>query len=168
MREALNTGDIHSLYRISISGEWLTLRDYLEQVDAVDLERRAAALGAHCRSQSGVIPSDAAPTAGMRLLTIQAPVFLPEPTLFPPSLPDHRASGAALKYEAEPAPTCWLAVTAFVVSCASFVPYLNLVSWFPSLVLGHLALQKIHRHPQLEGRGLALGALFIGYATVML
>jgi len=46
------------------------------------------------------------------------------------------------------------------------MPYLNLVSWLPSLVFGHLALTQIKREPSMEGRGLALGAVVIAYSML--
>ena len=36
-----------------------------------------------------------------------------------------------------------------------------------SIVLGHLALRRIRRNPLLEGRGLALGAVIMGYALLV-
>jgi|GEM_PF-1681031 hypothetical protein len=168
IREALDVGEIHSLYRICISGEWLTLRDYLEQVDAVELERRAVSLGTSLRQKDVDRPREQAPLPGKRTMGFESQVSRPNPFGKPPPVFVKGASGpvqGALHEIPDDLPTCWLAVAAFVVSCACFVPYLNLVSWLPGLVLGHLALKQLDQQPMLEGRGLALGALIISYAT---
>jgi len=173
IREALESGEIHSLYSICISGEWMTLRDYLEQVDAVELQRRAAELGAASRPKE---PEKPAPlerrTLGFATQVTKPNLFGKPPPVFVKSASgiDSRESKASAFHRDEPvediAPTCWLAVASFVVSCACFVPYMNLVSWFPGIVLGHLALNQIQRQPALEGRGLALGAIAISYSTL--
>jgi hypothetical protein len=54
-----------------------------------------------------------------------------------------------------------LAVAAFVISFCSFVPYVNLVSWIPALILAHAALAEIDRDPKLSGRSLAQGAIVL-------
>ena len=173
IREGLDSGEIHSLYRICISGEWLTLRDYLEQVDAVELERRAAQLGAASRPKEQDKPApQERHTLGFATQVTKPNPFGKPPPVFVKStsgIDSLRTSYAQQNGDdpsADLAPTCWLAVAAFVVSCACFVPYLNLVSWLPGIVLGHLALQQFERHSALEGRGLALGALIISYTTL--
>jgi len=101
---------------------------------------------------------------------IEGPIQKPNPFANPPPVFVKGASPLPLSSRdfshSAIAPTCWLAVAAFVVSCCSFMPYLNLVSWLPSLVLGHLALAQIKREPGMEGRGLALGAVFIAYSML--
>ncbi len=174
IRTALDTGEIHSLYRVLVEGEWLSLRDYMEDVDAADLSRRAAELGSSLRVKEAP-KAEFVPLAQKRTMGFDMPVQ--KPNLFgrPPPIfikggtPGGASASHAAGSEgtAEGAPlTCWLAVAAFVISCASFVPYLNLVSWLPSILLGHISLRQIQRQPSLEGRGLALGALIIGYALV--
>jgi hypothetical protein len=169
IREALDSGTIHSLYRICVSGEWLTLRDYLEQIDAVELERRAATLGMNLRQKEAEKPRDHAfpirRTMGFETQVSRPNFFGKPPPVFIKGAADTRSS--VMDDGITEPPTCWLAVAAFVVSCACFVPYLNLVSWLPGIVLGHLALQKLERQPTLEGRGLAVGALIVSYATII-
>ena len=173
IREALDSGEIHSLHRICVNGDWLTLRDYLEQVDAVDLERRAAELGAVSRPKEAEKPAP----LERRTLGFATQVTKPDPFGKPPpvfvknssGIDSLQSKGSVTRHDEareELAPTCWLAVAAFVVSCACFVPYLNLVSWFPGIVLGHLALNQIQRQSDLEGRGLAIGAIAISYTTL--
>lgn len=176
IREGLDTGEIHSLYRVGVNGEWLTLRDYLEQVDAVDLERRAALLGSSKRQKEAEKMAEPVFTGEKRTLGFATQVAKPNPFGKPPPVFVKSSSGidslrphSPHNGDAAPGelpPTCWLAVAAFVVSCACFVPYLNLVSWLPGIVLGHLALQQLERQTALEGRGLALGALIISYTTL--
>jgi hypothetical protein len=177
IREGLDTGEIHSLYRVCVNGEWLTLRDYLEQVDAVELERRATLLGSSKRQKEAEKPAEPAFSGEKRTLGFATQVTKPNPFGKPPpvfvkstsGIDSLRSSYSHNNGDAPPVdlpPTCWLAVAAFVVSCACFVPYLNLVSWLPGIVLGHLALQQFERQTALEGRGLALGALIISYTTL--
>jgi hypothetical protein len=175
IRAALDSGEIHSLYRVCVDGEWLALRDYLEQVDAADLARRAAELGSNLRQKELEKPAVFTPLAQKRTLGFGTQVQRPNPFGNPPpvlikialqSRLDAASPDTAM--ESASPPTCWLAVTAFVISCAGFVPYLNLVSWLPSIILGHIALAQIRRQPVLEGRGLALGAVIIGYAILTL
>ncbi len=172
IREALEAGSIHSLYRICVDGEWHSLRDYLEEVDAADLARRAAELGSNLRQKEAQKPVEFVPPAGRRTLGFGTQVQKPELFGKPPPVFIKGATPAGnvelsgnMTVESAPL-TCWLAVVAFVVSCASFVPYLNLVSWLPSIILGHLALKQIRQQPTLEGHGLAVGALIIGYTLV--
>lgn len=174
IREALVSGEIHSLYQIHVTGQWLVLRDYLEALDASELERRANHLGAQVRQkiaeQVEHLQLIERKRHGFRGSVIKPNAFTKAPPVFIKT-----SSGVPCMNKDElptlfldAAPTCWLAVIAFVVSCASFVPYLNLVSWLPSIVLGHLSLRQIQRQPYLEGHGLAIGALIIGYATLIL
>jgi hypothetical protein len=48
---------------------------------------------------------------------------------------------------------------------------LALILWFftsiPAIILGHLALRKIKKTPDLKGRGLAMGGLIIGYVMTV-
>ncbi len=175
IRQALASGEIHSLYQIQVNGQWLALRDHLEAMDATELEQRAAQWGAHLR-QKATAPAASMQPRERKRIGIHGPVIKPDPFgKAPPvfiksasSIPSLIEKDGAHMTGSEVAPTCWLAVAAFVVSCASFVPYLNLVSWVPAIVLGHLSLRQIQRQPDLEGRGLALGAVIIGYATLTL
>lgn len=171
IREALANGEVHSLYQVHVEGRWLLLRDHLEVVDAVDLESRAASLGESRRRQEET-KAEEVRVVGQRHpgLASKPDPFGRPPPVFVKQVSMHAASDASpegSRLPLEDAPTCWLAVAAFVVACASFVPYLNLVCWLPGIVLGHLALRRIRRNPLLEGRGLALGAVIIGYALLV-
>lgn len=174
IRDALQAGEIHSLYQIRVDAGWLPLRDHLESLDAAELESRAALLGSALR-QKETESAEPMRLSGRRKMGFEGQVSKPDPFGKAPPVFIKASMAAARSAEdseavgaADVAPTCWLAVAAFVVSCASFVPYLNLVSWLPSLVLGHLALRQMERQPLLEGRGLALGAVIIGYSTLAL
>ena len=166
IQNRLSEGEIHSLYQVRIDGAWLPLREHIEKVESAELQRRAAEMAASIRqNETEKIEPVYARGRGGRLAD---KVKRPNPFANPPPIFVKGTSSylpAALS-ASEIAPTCWLAVAAFVVSCCSFVPYLNLVSWLPSLVLGHLALAQIRRDPNLDGRGLALGAIMIAYAML--
>lgn len=167
IQERLREGGIHSLYQVRVGDKWQLLRDYIETLEAEARQQRAAERAAQIRAQEAAKEQAAPKLVRGRIL---GPVSRPNPFANPPPVFVKNApqaeSGPAAYQSADIAPTCWLAVAAFVVSCCSFVPYLNLISWLPSLVLGHLALQQIQRQPELEGRGLALGALMIAYAML--
>lgn len=171
IREALSNGEVHSLYQIHVEGRWLLLRDHLEALDAVELEQRAASLGEGRRRQDEAKAEEVRVT-GQRHpgLASKPDPFGKPPPVFVKQASLHAAADASqesARMFQEDAPTCWLAVAAFVVACMGFVPYLNLVCWLPGIVLGHLALRRIRRNPLLEGRGLALGAVIMGYALLV-
>lgn len=164
IHEHLIEGEIHSLYQVRIEGVWMALRDYIEQTEAATLQQQAADRAQRIRQQEAEKVVKVRPQGRGR---IEGPIKRPDPFANPPPVFVKGASSdsvASIDFShSDIAPTCWLAVAAFVVSCCSFVPYLNLVSWLPSLVLGHLALAQIRSEPSMEGRGLALGALIIAY-----
>jgi hypothetical protein len=168
IHQRLIEGEIHSLYQVRVEGAWMPLRDHIEQTEAATLQQQAADRAARIRQQ------EAEKVVQVRVRGrghIEGPIKRPNPFANPPPVYVKGASPlsqSSMDYSpAEIAPTCWLAVAAFVVSCCSFVPYLNLVSWLPSLVLGHLAMAQIQQEPDMEGRGLALGALIIAYSTLV-
>lgn len=61
-----------------------------------------------------------------------------------------------------------LAITAFILSLCCFIPWLNLITWIPSLVLGYTAQAEMDRDELLDGRGLARAALLITYVFLFL
>lgn len=167
IHERLREGEIHSLYQIRVDDQWQLLRDYIETQEAEARQQRAAERAAQIRAQEAAKQSSAPKHVRGRIM---GPISRPNPFANPPPVfvknAPNAETGSSAYQSADIAPTCWMAVAAFVVSCCSFVPYLNLISWLPSLVLGHLALQQIQRQPELEGRGLALGALMIAYTML--
>jgi hypothetical protein len=168
IQERLAEGEIHSLYQVRIDSVWMPLRDYVEQIEAVALQQQASDRASRIRQQEAekVVKARARGRG-----PIEGPIKKSNPFANPPPVFVKGASSLPLSSgefsHSEIASTCWLAVAAFVVSCCSFVPYLNLVSWLPSLLLGHLALAQIRREPSMEGRGLALGAVTIAYLMLV-
>ena len=61
-----------------------------------------------------------------------------------------------------------LAISAFILSLCSLIPWLNLITWIPSLVLGYTALAEMDRDELLDGRSLAKAALYITYVFLFL
>lgn len=167
IQERLIAGEVNSLYQVRVEGVWMLLRDYIEQIEATALQQQAADRAVRIQQQEA---EKVAKVRARRRGHIEGPIMKPNPFANPPpvfvkgSSPLPLSSGDVSHLEV--APTCWLAVVAFVVSCCSFMPYLNLVSWLPSLVFGHLALTQIKREPSMEGRGLALGAVVIAYSML--
>ncbi len=62
--------------------------------------------------------------------------------------------------------TCGLAIASLVLSCMSFL--LWPLGFLPGIICGHLARREIRRDPGLEGDGLALAGLIIGYVFAAL
>ena len=58
-----------------------------------------------------------------------------------------------------------LAIWSFVLSLLSLV-CCGFILGIPGVVCGHLALSKLQKEPQLQGKGLATAGLVIGYAAI--
>ena len=64
--------------------------------------------------------------------------------------------------QSEPVRTCGLAIASLVFALA-----LGPVGCIPAIICGHLALRRISKEPTLQGRGLALAGLIIGYIVLV-
>lgn len=62
--------------------------------------------------------------------------------------------------------TSQLAIWALVCGCLSLL--CSLFTSIPAIILGHLALVEIKKNPSLQGRGMALAGLIIGYVMTLL
>jgi hypothetical protein len=51
---------------------------------------------------------------------------------------------------------------------ASLICSLTCIGWLPGIICGHLAKSRIRRDPSLQGGGLALAGLVIGYALLVI
>ncbi len=60
--------------------------------------------------------------------------------------------------------TSGLAIASLVLSCMSFV--IGPAGFVPGIICGHLAMREIHNHPELDGNGLAVAGLIIGYISL--
>lgn len=58
-----------------------------------------------------------------------------------------------------------LAIWSLVLSCLSLV-CCGFIIGIPGVICGHIALSKIRAQPGLEGRGMAMAGLIIGYAAI--
>jgi Domain of unknown function (DUF4190)/GYF domain 2 len=58
-----------------------------------------------------------------------------------------------------------LAIWSFVLSVLSLV-CCGFILGIPGVICGHLALSKIQKEPQLQGKGLATAGLIIGYVAI--
>lgn len=88
----------------------------------------------------------------------------PSSSVVPPPSPAVAPASSAPVVVARTEP---FAIWSFVLSlvgllCCAFV------FGIPAIVCGHLALGNLKRNPALQGRGLALAGLIIGYASVAL
>lgn len=97
-----------------------------------------------------------APAVAATLATPAAPVAIPP------------ATGGPVRYPVTPAaPTEPLAIWSFVLSllgvlgvCCGPIPLIA------GVICGHLALPKFRARPDLQGRGLAIAGLVIGYVAI--
>lgn len=64
------------------------------------------------------------------------------------------------------APTSQLAIWSLVLSCLSLL--CGILSSIPAIILGHLSLSEIKKNPSMQGRGMALAGLIIGYIMTAL
>ncbi len=69
------------------------------------------------------------------------------------------------QYPFAPRRTCSLAIVSLVLSCVSF-------GFWPlslgGIICGHLARREIRKNPGMEGDGLALAGLIIGYLLLVI
>jgi hypothetical protein len=64
------------------------------------------------------------------------------------------------------APSSKLAVWALVCGCLGL--FLSLLTSIPAIILGHMSLSEIKKNPGMQGRGMALGGLILGYIFTIL
>ena len=64
------------------------------------------------------------------------------------------------------APTSKLAIWALVCGCLSLL--CGLFASIPAIILGHLGLNEVKRTPGLQGRGMALAGMILGYVFTAL
>lgn len=78
------------------------------------------------------------------------------------------APGGAVRYPATPvAPTEPLAIWSFVLSLLGVLGFCcGPIPLVAGVICGHLALPKFRARPELQGRGLAIAGLVIGYAVI--
>ena len=97
------------------------------------------------QGQAGWVPLSQTPFAGPG-----APVVLGAPPT--PAVP--YPAGA-------PAPTSKLAIWALVCGCLSLV--CGLFASIPAIILGHMGLSEVKKNPAVQGRGMALAGVILGY-----
>jgi len=68
--------------------------------------------------------------------------------------------GQEIQGEPEPGRTSGLAIASLVFSL------IGPIGCIPAVICGHLALRKVKKEPAVQGRGLALAGLIIGYAVL--
>jgi hypothetical protein len=76
----------------------------------------------------------------------------------PPGSTALATSAAAMKTEP-------LAIWSFVLSLLGLV-CCGFILGIPGVICGHLALSKLQKEPQLQGKGLATAGLIIGYVAI--
>jgi len=178
IQQALQSGDIHSLYQIQTDKGWLPLRDFLANLPQHTLkppppnaEQQAAAarldaelqLRDEYESKFQALETQIAEERRRRREQAAIPAQpppVPQWMLQPPAQPaPANASGT-------PGRTSGLAVASFVLSLLFFIPIANFVTWILSLVFGHMSLSQMRHDPSLRGRGLAIAALLISYVFI--
>ena len=85
----------------------------------------------------------------------------------PPGAPVIPGTAAAAAYPVGvAAPTSQLAIWALVCGCASIL--CSVFSAIPAIILGHMGLSEIKKNPALQGRGMALAGMILGYIITAL
>jgi hypothetical protein len=92
------------------------------------------------------------------LLAPAEPGVTPPPAVAPPP-PPAQVVGA-------PQPTSKLAVWALVCGCLGIV--FSVLASIPAIILGHLSLSQIKKNPGMQGHGMALAGLILGYCFTVL
>jgi uncharacterized membrane protein len=81
-----------------------------------------------------------------------------------PAMPDAPlAAGAAYS---TPGRTSQLAIWSLVCGCLSL--FCSLIASVPAIVLGHMGLSEIKKNPGLQGRGMAMAGMILGYVFTTL
>jgi len=65
-----------------------------------------------------------------------------------------------------PGPTSKLAVWALALGCVSI--FLSIFTSIPAIILGHLGINQIRKNPGMQGHGMALAGLILGYCFTVL
>jgi hypothetical protein len=176
IKEALESGDIHSLYQIQTDKGWLPLRDFLANLPQAPVgpaPPTAAQQAAEARidaelqirneyeSKFQALETQIAEERRRRREQAAIPA---QPTPVPQWMLQPPAQTASASAHAER--TSGLAVASFVLSLLFFIPIANFVTWILSLVFGHMSLSQMKHDPLLRGRGLAIAALVISYVMM--
>jgi hypothetical protein len=178
IKQALQSGDIHSLYQIQTDKGWLPLRDFLATLPQTPIvpppptaAQQAAAARLDAESQIRdeyegkfqALENQIAEERRRRREQSAPPVHPPPvtPWMFQgPAQPQVQIGSA------NTGRTSGLAVASFVLSLLFFIPFVNFVSWLISLVFGHVALSQMKHDPSLRGRGLAIAGVVISYVQI--
>lgn len=178
IKQALQSGDIHSLYQIQTDQGWLPLRDFLATLPQTPVEPpvpTAAQLAAAARLDAEQqlrdeyegkfqalemqIAEERRRRKEQSAMPVQPPA-VPQWMLQPPAQPEAQIGPS------NGGRTSGLAIASFVLSLLFFIPIANFVTWILSLVFGHMALGHMKHDPFLRGRGLAIAALVISYVLM--
>ncbi len=63
--------------------------------------------------------------------------------------------------------TCGLAIASLVTGILAFI-CLGPLAAIPAIIFGHIALSRINTEPDLDGRGMAVSGLVMGYLNIVL
>jgi hypothetical protein len=150
IRALLAAGQVSRMHQIEHGGQWRPLDEFLRETEESDRSLSAAAAAEeeiNYRRMQRELANERMRTAALE----QQFAWLQEKQLREreqvKKIPKRRTSN--------------LAVGAFVISFCCFIPYVNLVSWIPALIMAHAALAEMDRDPNLTGRSLAQGAIVL-------
>jgi ABC-type Na+ efflux pump permease subunit len=153
----LAAGEISRMHQIDHAGQWQSLDEFLRDADGT----RQAEAAANAQEEELERRRVAREEANDRLRAAALEQHF--------AWLQHSQSGHPKERpEARKERTSNLAVAAFVVSFCSFIPFVNIVSWIPALILAHAALAEIEKNPKLNGRALAQGAIVISCTFLVL
>jgi hypothetical protein len=151
IKNLLSLGKIHSLYKIQVDGQWVLLRDHLASLDKIAQNETAS-------KQAASLLQPVAHQSALRTA-----IAIPEDY----SQPDNVDSYQEIQNldEETPVPT-GIAITSFILSLFFFVPFLNLITWLMSLILGHLALSGGGSSTKSKAAIFAWLGLWISYVQI--
>lgn len=149
IRARLASGEISRAHQIETDGEWRTLEEFLRVAEMPPQPSGPLPAGPSDEQERSRITlelkAERARSLGFQHrfeLLREQHVRDHEKFLQPP--PVRRMSA--------------LAIAALIVSVFNFVPFMNLFSWLPSLILAESALSAVERDQNLYGRNVALMA----------
>ena len=185
LRTQLASGHLSRIHRVQVQGAWQPLGVWLDQLEA---HQRNAAMQAQEQERTGAeheLSAERTRVSALEQRLRQMEQNRPPPI---PASPFPTTSYSTPTSSLETTETCGMAIaslvlgilcallfTASVVLAYQSVPeWLGItfcaciLTWFLTIIFGHLALTEIRREPSTSGRGLALTGLILGYLVIVL
>ncbi len=151
VRNLLKLGKIHSLYKAQVDGQWILLRDHLASLEKITQKQAAAKI-------VEPLPQPVATRAPMQAIRISEDQTQ--------DIYNSYSDPALENQDVETPVPAGIAITSFILSLFFFVPFLNIITWLMSLILGHLALAAGNARSSSKAATMAWLGLWISYVQV--